>query len=102
MEPNHPHLTTQKTLYVEISLARHRAELVTDDRETLRERHEAPTGERIAALEATEPTRTETRQRGAEPDGSVENEGGGTDSGERSIERERTVESNRVEHQLGL
>ena len=52
MEANHPHLTTQKTLYVEISRARHRAELVTDDREALRERLESATGERIAALES--------------------------------------------------
>ena len=51
MEANHPHLTTQKSFYVEISRARHRAELVTDDREALKERLEAATGERIAALE---------------------------------------------------
>ena len=55
MEANHPHLTTQKTLYVEISRARYSAELVTDDRNALRERLEAVTGERIAALEAVEP-----------------------------------------------
>ena len=55
MEANHPHLTTQKTLYVEISRARDRAELATDDRNALRERLEAATGERIAALEAVEP-----------------------------------------------
>ena len=53
-EANHPHLTTQKTFYVEISRARRRAELVTDDRMALRERLEAVTGERIAALEALE------------------------------------------------
>ena len=35
MEANHPHLTTQKSLYVEISRARDRAELVTDDAERL-------------------------------------------------------------------
>ena len=57
MEANHPHLTTQKTLYVEISRARERAELVTDDRDALRERLEGATGERIAALEAVEPVR---------------------------------------------
>ena len=33
MEAEHPHLTTQKSFYVEISRARHRAELVTDDRQ---------------------------------------------------------------------
>ena len=54
MEANHPHLTTQKTLYVEISRARHRAELVTDDRDKLRERLEGATGERIAALESVQ------------------------------------------------
>ena len=52
MEANHPDLTNQKTLYVEISRARDRAELVTDDAKALRERLEAATGERIAALEA--------------------------------------------------
>ena len=52
MEANHPELTNQKTLYVEISRARDRAELVTDDAKILRERLEAATGERIAALEA--------------------------------------------------
>ena len=55
MEANHPHLTTQKSFYVEISRARYRAELVTDDAARLRERLEATTGERIAALEAIAP-----------------------------------------------
>ena len=55
MEANHPHLTTQKSFYVEISRARYRAELVTDDRKALGEQLEAATGERIAALEAVEP-----------------------------------------------
>ena len=50
-EANHPHLTTQKSFYVEISRARDRAELVTDDARALRERLEAATGERISALE---------------------------------------------------
>ena len=52
MEADHPHLTTQKSLYVEISRARARAELVTDDAVRLRERLETATGERISALEA--------------------------------------------------
>ena len=55
MEANHPHLTTQKSFYVEISRARHRAELVTDDRKALGEHLESATGERVAALEALEP-----------------------------------------------
>ena len=37
MEANHPNLMTQKTLYVKISRARDRAELVTDDKAALRE-----------------------------------------------------------------
>ena len=55
MEANHAKLTTQKSFYVEISRASDRAQLVTDDREALRETLEAVTGERIAALEAVEP-----------------------------------------------
>ena len=51
MEANHPRLTTAKAFYVEISRARDRAELVTDDARALRERLEAVTGERISALE---------------------------------------------------
>ena len=51
MEAKHPKLTTQKSFYVEISRARHRAELVTDDAGALREQLEAVTGERISALE---------------------------------------------------
>ena len=39
-------------LYVQISRARDRAELVTDDKAGLKEQVEALTGERIAALEA--------------------------------------------------
>ena len=47
----HPHLTTQKSVYVEISRARERAERVTDDAAGLRAQLQAATGERIAALE---------------------------------------------------
>lgn len=57
MEVNLPHLTTQKTLYVEISGSRDHAELLTDDRVALHERLEAATGEYISALEAVEPER---------------------------------------------
>ena len=66
MEANHPHLTTQKTLYVEISRARDHAELVTDDRGALRERLEAATGERVAALESIGEMAREVRDREAE------------------------------------
>ncbi|MDE0703448.1 MAG: conjugative relaxase [Rhodospirillaceae bacterium] len=51
MEANHPTLTTAKAFYVEISRARDRAELVTDDAQALKERLEAVTGERLSALE---------------------------------------------------
>ena len=51
MEANHPNLTSAKAFYVEISRARDRAELVTDDAAALKERLEAVTGERISALE---------------------------------------------------
>ena len=51
MQANHPNLTTAKSFYVEISRARDRAELVTDDAQALKERLEAATGERISALE---------------------------------------------------
>ena len=51
IEAGHPHLTTQKGFYVEISRARDRAELVTDDASELRAQLQAVTGERIAALE---------------------------------------------------
>ncbi|MYF87332.1 MAG: relaxase domain-containing protein [Rhodospirillaceae bacterium] len=64
MEARHRHLTTQKSFYVEISRARDRAELVTDDAKALREQLEAVTGERIAALEAIgEMTRGEAGRR---------------------------------------
>ena len=51
IEARHPHLTTQKSFYVEISRARERAELVTDDAAELRAQLQVVTGERIAALE---------------------------------------------------
>ena len=51
IEARHPHLTTQKGFYVEISRARERAELVTDNAVELCAQLQAVTGERIAALE---------------------------------------------------
>ena len=51
LQANHPQLTTAKAFYVEISRARDRAELVTDDAQGLKDRLEAVTGERISALE---------------------------------------------------
>ncbi len=66
MEATHPHLTTQKSFYVEISRARDRAELVTDDAKALREQLETVTGERISALEGIGETGRETHVRGQE------------------------------------
>ena len=63
MEARHPHLTTQKAFYVEISRARDRAELVTDDVKDLRAQLQAVTGERIAALEGIGETAVATRDR---------------------------------------
>ena len=65
MEARHPNLTTQKSFYVEISRARDRAELVTDDAAELRARLQAVTGERVAALEGI----GEIADRAAEADG---------------------------------
>ena len=66
MEARHPHLTTQKSFYVEISRARDRAELVTDDAAELRAQLQAATGERIAALEGIGEMKRETPDRAAE------------------------------------
>ena len=71
IEANHANLTTQKSFYVEISRDRDRAELVTDDREALRETLEAVTGERIAALEAVEPEKGKGREAGPDADRSI-------------------------------
>ena len=80
MEAKHPNLTNLKTLYVEISRARDRAELVTDDKAALRETLEAVTGERIAALEAVEPERAKDRAAGLDADRSAGRDGGASES----------------------
>ncbi len=72
MEARHPHLTTQKSFYVEISRARDRAELVTDDAADLKAQLEAATGERIAALEAIGEMKREAPDRAADAARSVE------------------------------
>ena len=66
MEARHPHLTTQKSFYVEISRARDRAELVTDDAAELRAQLQAVTGERIAALEGIGEMKREASGKAAE------------------------------------
>ena len=106
MEANHPHLTTQKSFYVEISRARDRAELVTDDRAALKERLEAATGERIAALEAVEPERAKGREAEPEAGRSPGDERGGAGSPERDRLREPEMEPARapkgLDRDLGL
>ena len=82
MEANHPHLTTQKSLYVEISRARDRAELVTDDVAQLRERLETATGERISALEAIAQSERDAREKSAESGMEPEREGESEQRGE--------------------
>ena len=67
MEARHPHLTTQKSFYVEISRARDRAELVTDDAAELRAQLQAVTGERIAALEGIGEMKRAAPEKAAEP-----------------------------------
>ncbi|MCY4488009.1 MAG: conjugative relaxase [Deltaproteobacteria bacterium] len=63
MEARHRHLTTQKSFYVEISRARDRAEVVTDDAKELCAQLQAVTGERIAALEGIGEAVVATRDR---------------------------------------
>ena len=106
MEAKHPNLTNLKTLYVEISRARDRAELVTDDKAALRETLEAVTGERIAALEAVEPERATGRAAGLDVDRGAGRDGGASESRrpERTsgpdMEEARTPKS--VDRDLGL
>ena len=66
MEARHPHLTTQKSFYVEISRARDRAELVTDDAAELRAQLQSVTGECIAALEGIGEMKREAPHKAAE------------------------------------
>ena len=112
MEANHPHLTTQKSFYVEISRARDRAELVTDDAKALRGQLEAVTGERISALEgigeaAREPT---AKEMDAKPDRTSsptmvpagKTEPHKSDAAEAQRERESPVREKPVEMDVGL
>ena len=85
MEAKHPKLSTQKSFYVEISRARHNAELVTDDAKALRETLETATGERVSALEgigaALEKPIAEEKARGR-----------GLDAGSEAADRGRDAE----------
>ena len=101
MEASHPHLTTQKSFYVEISRARDRAEFVTDDKAALKEQLEAASGERIAALEAVEPERA--KGHGAPP-GTGRDTGKGIESGARTTdaELEKARAPRSADRELGL
>ena len=105
MEANHPHLTTQKSFYVEISRARHRAELVTDDANALRERLETATGERVSALEGVGATvvRSPAREK-AGNHGRQEMPGRSTRTQDKTRGREpaRAPEPQRIEYDFGL
>ena len=104
MEARHPNLSNQKTLYVEISRARDRAVLVTDDREALRERLEAASGERISALEAVEPEKIEKREAVPQAGRALDRTAETPETRERALlpEVERVPVPKRVQHDLGL
>ena len=102
MEANHRHLTTQKSFYVEISRARDRAELVTDDRAALKEQLEAATGERIAALEAVEPDKGKGREAGLEAGRSADEERGRAASPDRDRRQEPDRAPKGADRELGL
>ena len=112
IEARHPHLTTQKSFYVEISRARERAELVTDDASELRAQLQAVTGERIAALEgigemprATSEKASETRQpdeKAADGRRARDAGAGRTDPASRSPEREAGTRERDRDAGLGL
>ena len=116
MEANHPKLSTQKSFYVEISRARHNAELVTDDAKMLRETLEAATGERVSALEgigaaekalAEEKARGDEKERGRGLEGVLERTAGTRDKGreperEKAPKQERTVELDKSRGSRGI
>ena len=108
MEAKHPKLSTQKSFYVEISRARHNAELVTDDAKTLRETLEAATGERVSALEgigaagkalAGENAHSGGKERGRWPEATLERPAGARDEAadkSREPERDKAPEHERA------
>ena len=106
MEANHAKLTTQKSFYVEISRARDRAELVTDDREALREQLEAVTGERIAALEAVGTNPEKAREAGMREGHGIRRESDAPAPGQRERISEAEMEHARapksLDRDLGL
>ena len=114
MEARHRHLTTQKSFYVEISRARDRAELVTDNMEDLRAQLQAVTGERIAALEgigetaaaardrAVDAARSDGKSPGSGPESSAAKEVDGQASQEKALEPPTPERSRGAGMDLGL
>ena len=94
MEANHPHLTTQKSFFVEISRA------------ALKEQLETATGKRIAALEAVEPERAKWHEAGLDTGRSTGREGDVSPSPERDglrgPEMEQSRAPKRLDRGLGL
>ena len=87
-------------LYVEISRARDRAELVTDDKAALREQIQALTGERIAALEALGDGKAKAPE--AAKAWGMDAEIVGERSSGRTMEPEKTPAPKSVDRDLGL
>ena len=87
MEARHPHLTTQKSFYVEISRARDCAELVTDDAAELKAQLQEATGERIVALEGIGEAARDAREKAAGADRAAERQPGRDAGPETGIER---------------
>ena len=100
IEANHPNLTNRKMLYVEISRARDRAELVTDDKAALAEQLQALTGERIAALEAVGEDKAKAPE--VAKAGGMDAEIAGERSAGRTAEPEKLPEPKSVDRDLGL
>ena len=100
LEANHPNLTNQKMLYVEISRARDRAELVTDDKAALRDQLLELTGERIAALEAVGEEKAKAPE--TAKTGGMDAEIAGERSSVRTVESEKTPSAKSTDRDLGL
>ena len=105
IEARHPHLTTQKSFYVEISRARERAELVTDDAAGLRAQLQAATGQRIAALEGIGEMARGGPERSPEAGGSpakaAAKAAGNATAGERSDPDSRAAEPDAAARERG-
>ena len=86
-------LVNRQTLYVQLSRARERAVVLTDNREQLVETLEANTGERLTALEAIGEAETETAAMAAPVKAAVSAEAATAFMDELRAERERRAEA---------